>query len=246
MLKKIVFIMGALFALFIVGVMAVYVVLSFALYRDDGPENEVEDFIEGEAFTSEDDLLPRQLYGEFQTDIKKQLLLSSTYDAALRLRFFNWLKDDMYAHWDTTKWDYNGVSREPGRGTIACGYFITTLLQDMGFELDRIRLSQAASSVMIRELTVDVKISTNWKDIDAHVKAGPDHTVYILGLNNHVGFILHETDKTYFFHSSAYYSNDGVDLELVDVSDALADATYFMIGNLSDSTKTMNAWQQGE
>ena len=63
----------------------------------------------------------------------------------------------MPLYWVETKWDFNGVSRVSRQGSIACGYFVTTVLEDIGFKLNRIKLSQQASSVMIFNLCANVK-----------------------------------------------------------------------------------------
>ncbi len=39
---------------------------------------------------------------------------------------FTYLDKDMPAYWDDTTWDFYGMSRIPGEGEIACGYFVTT------------------------------------------------------------------------------------------------------------------------
>ena len=54
--------------------------------------------------------------------------------------------DAHFEHWKGTPWDFNGTTRIPGQGTIACGYFVTTALQDAGFDLPRYRCGQMAES----------------------------------------------------------------------------------------------------
>ena len=39
--------------------------------------------------------------------------------------------------WMGTPWDFYGTTQQPGRGKIACGYFVTTVLRDAGVRLRR-------------------------------------------------------------------------------------------------------------
>lgn len=54
--------------------------------------------------------------------------------------------------WYGTSWDFNGTSQIPGEGTIECGYFVTTVLRDIGLELERVTLAQQASEAIIKSL----------------------------------------------------------------------------------------------
>ena len=66
--------------------------------------------------------------------------------------FFRTLTDSIFHYWYETPWDFNGHTQEPKNGQIACGYFITTSVQDMGFRLQRIRLAQQPASEIIKAL----------------------------------------------------------------------------------------------
>ncbi len=59
----------------------------------------------------------------------------------------------IHEDWMGTPWTFSGTSQTPKQGSIACGYFVTTTLQQAGIELDRIRLAQAASEKMILAIT---------------------------------------------------------------------------------------------
>jgi hypothetical protein len=51
--------------------------------------------------------------------------------------------------WIGTAWSFSGTSQTPQQGSIACGYFVTTVLQDGGVRLARVKLAQCASEQMI-------------------------------------------------------------------------------------------------
>lgn len=165
-----------------------------------------------------------------------------TDNAAARQALFQWIDQDMYVYWDRTTWDFNGVSRTPGYGEIACGYFVTTLLKDLGFGIDRVRLAQDVSATMIKELTGDIKITRTVEGMIEYVESQPSGSVFIVGLDFHTGFVTSGPDGIYFIHSN-YIAREGVVRELAATSEALHDSGYFMIGNLSTRADTIEAWR---
>src|SRR5262245_48861455 len=40
--------------------------------------------------------------------------------------------NDLFPFWYGTDWDFSGVTETPNQGKIACGYFVSTLLRDVG------------------------------------------------------------------------------------------------------------------
>jgi len=154
---------------------------------------------------------------------------------------FTYLDKDMVNYWDETTWDFNGTSRTPGEGEIACGYFVTTLLKDLGFKIDRIRLAQEPSGVMIEELTVDIKKSNSLHQTLEGIRKGPKNAIYIIGLDFHTGFISHSDAGTFFIHSD-YNERRGVVREHAASSLALSQSGFFMIGNLTDSEAFLERW----
>jgi hypothetical protein len=49
------------------------------------------------------------------------------------------------------------TSETPGRGEIACGYFVSTVLRDAGFGVERVRLAQQASERIVRTLSAPTR-----------------------------------------------------------------------------------------
>ena len=62
------------------------------------------------------------------------------------------LTDSIFPFWIGTKWGFYGTTQVPGKGKIACGYFVSTTLEHAGFDIERIKLAQQASSVIISTL----------------------------------------------------------------------------------------------
>jgi hypothetical protein len=59
---------------------------------------------------------------------------------------FNAIRDDLLPQWSGTPWDFNGTTEIPGEGKIACGYFVTTILRDAGFKVQRAKMVNFGSS----------------------------------------------------------------------------------------------------
>ena len=180
-------------------------------------------------------------YRDFLYDVSRQRRAFTDNDAA-KDSLFQWIDQDMYAYWDDTAWDFYGVSRTPGQGDIACGYFVTTLLKDLGFKIDRVRLAQDVSATMIKELTGDIKITRTVDGMIDYVKTQPSGSVFVVGLDFHTGFVTSGPDGIYFIHSN-YIAREGVVREFAATSEALHDSGYFMIGNLSTRADTIEAWR---
>ena len=59
-----------------------------------------------------------------------------------RKQLTEYLYQDIFNHWYTTKWSFEGHTETPKQGTVACGYFVSTTLRDVGFNLNRYKLAQ--------------------------------------------------------------------------------------------------------
>lgn len=139
-------------------------------------------------------------------------------------KLFSLLVSELIPCWIGTKWDFNGTTETPGQGSIACGYFVTTVLRDAGFQLNRYKYAQMASESMILKLTSKVKRFSNADQatVENYIRQTPSG-IFIAGLDNHTGFIVKSKDSIRFIHSVAYEDADGV------VSQEISEATIFNI-----------------
>jgi len=154
---------------------------------------------------------------------------------------FDAMNHGIAGYWTGTAWDFNGVTRKPREGTIACGYFITHVLSDLGFQIQRVKLAQQASSVMINTLTKDVVRLGSMKALKEYLDMQKKHLVFIIGLDFHTGFILKADDGCYFLHSN-YIAREGVLKEKIAGSAALNSSKSFMIGSLSANKSLLAQW----
>jgi hypothetical protein len=158
------------------------------------------------------------------------------------------LTDSLFQFWYDTPWDFNGVTEVPGEGNIACGYFVTTTLQQAGYTIDRVYLAQQAASVIINTLCnpSEVKIFTNGKrdGLKKYLLARPN-SLYILGLDSHVGFVQKKDTMIYMIHSSGF-SPWKVVCESYENCAAIQHSQFFMIGDLLNNQESVLKWLKKE
>lgn len=148
---------------------------------------------------------------------------------------FSKITSDFFNAWENTPWDFNGQSRVPKEGKIACGYFVTGVLFDAGLNIPRVRWAQLPSETFIRKLSNDVKRFQNTpiEEIKEYINKKGDG-LYLVGLDMHVGYIYKKGDKIKFVHSSYYHPTVGVMSEDLETVNPLNDSKYKVIGKLLD------------
>lgn len=150
--------------------------------------------------------IPYDAFLEFVHSKRKQLITTKQAKKYL----FEIMNEEIPYYWCGTTWDFNGTTQIPKSGAIACGYFVTTVLKQIGFNLNRVKLAQQASSVMIKSLCKNIQKANGFEVFKEKVKSLPDSTISIVGLDFHVGFILKGKDgNSYFLHSNYINSRVG-------------------------------------
>lgn len=147
--------------------------------------------------------------------------------------FLRNITQEVFTYWYKTQWDFNGITQVPGEGKIACGYFVTTVIRDVGFDIPRATWGQLASETMIKKINPSVKRFSN-KPIQVvidYFKNRPDG-IYVVGLDTHVGFVCKEGKKIKFIHSNYYKPEIGVMEENLKGDNPINDASYRVIGQL--------------
>lgn len=151
---------------------------------------------------------------------------------------------DFFKYWQNTPWDFNGITTDPQEGSIACGFFVTTVLRDVGIQLNRHGLAVCPSLQMMKTLTSSKEIRNlsrfNYSQFcDWLEKYGK--SVFIVGLDYHTGFIVNDGDEVWFIHSN-YINKVGVVKEKVTQSQALQVSKTRYVVCLSDSKKFLENW----
>jgi hypothetical protein len=179
---------------------------------------------------------------DFKKDASDETLRSA------RKFLYRTLTDTLFQYWYDTDWDYYGTSEKPRQGNIACGYFVTTTLRHAGFKIDRVRLAQQAASVIINTIcnpnSVKIFTNGNLSGFSKHVRS-LDDGLYIIGLDNHVGFIQKKDTSSFLIHSSGWPERK-VKCEPALTSTPIVRNNFFMIGNVLSNKELVKKWIRGE
>ncbi len=190
-----------------------------------------------------------ELIGDQQKKFRVALVQGGNPDSlcfAAANYLHNILSNNLFMYWKGTPWEFYGTSVEPGKGAIACGYFVTTLLQHAGVKLNRIALAQTYSEQMIKALVQKKGIKTyspfDLKKMVEELKKKGD-AMYIVGLDFHTGFISVEKGEVYFIHSN-YIGAAGVMKEIALESAALQRNKYTVLGCFTSDRDFLLAWMR--
>jgi hypothetical protein len=155
------------------------------------------------------------------------------------------ITDSLFSYWYGTPWSFNGTTRVPRQGTIACGYFVTTILSDAGFKIPRVKWAQSASEPVVVKIASNIKRFRNQpvsKVIEYLNNQGDG--LYIIGLDYHIGFVSKFGNKHRFIHSGFYHPEIGVMAEPLEGHNPLNDSSYRVIGKLLGPEMVKN-WING-
>jgi hypothetical protein len=158
------------------------------------------------------------------------------------------LDSTIFPAWEGAPWAFYGTTWEPRRGSIACGYFVTTSLHDAGLRLQRTVLAKQTSETIIKNLTSEAHITRYHgvapADFVQKVRAlGPG--LYVLGLDFHVAFLrVRQGGAVQMVHSS-YVGPGTVVREAAESSAALA-SKYRVLGKVSADDVFVRRWLLGE
>lgn len=155
---------------------------------------------------------------------------------------------ELMPHWYGTPWDFNGTTETPGEGQIACGYFVSTILRDAGFSVERYKLAQQASQNIIRSLTDGDHMVSFHGGKFANFVSGMSELgdgIYIIGLDRHVGFIVQFGGESFFVHSDGG-ANQCVVKEPIADAVVLRRSRYRIVGKVSADDALIGRWLSGE
>lgn len=200
-----------------------------------------------------------QDYEKLKTNIQKlHLDLNQKYQKAdstqkdslittTKAILFDKLTKEIISSWYGTKWDYNGTTETPKEGAIACGYFVTTTLRDLGFDLNRYKYAQMASESMILKFTSQVKRFSEVEDdvLLNYFEKFPSG-IFIVGLDSHTGYIVKDKSGILFIHAVKYEDLDGVVKQDLKEEDNLALlSSYKVVGEIL-TDEMVRKWLEGE
>lgn len=167
---------------------------------------------------------------------------TQTLDEARKL-LTEYLHNDIFNHWYATKWSFEGHTETPKQGTIACGYFVSTTLRDVGFNLNRYKLAQKSpedeAKVIACGTSIEKLQNVSKQELKKYFLKQKDG-IYFIGLDFHVGYIYKSNQEVYFIHSN-YIDNKGVMKETIENSKAIVSSKYF-ITSITHNDNLIKKW----
>ena len=172
----------------------------------------------------------------------KNNLRAAQSDSVMSSVLFNSMIDSIFPAWMGTNWDFNGTSNVPKQGEIACGYFVSTTLKHVGFNLNRYKLAQQAASVVIDVLCGNNKAYSSDKfALINKLKGKKGNRLYVVGLDYHVGFLAVENNEVYFIHSD--YFKDKVVKEFALKSQGFSATNAYVYGEITNNSSLLKKWK---
>jgi len=213
-----------------------------ALPREETPEPDPERYQEliGELSERRIELATRYAQARTASEISETVTASQ--------RTLETFLPEMMRCWLGTPWDFNGTCQSPGSGKIACGYFVSTILRDAGFRVQRVRLAQQPSQRIIRTFMprkkMHIRAGLNYQQFLSEVTSrGPG--IRIVGLDRHVAFlVISESHEVNFIHSSGAAPYCVVD-EDSENAGSLQRSNYRVTGNLTRNPEIIHGWLTG-
>ncbi len=151
---------------------------------------------------------------------------------------------EIFPAWYGTPWDFYGTTNTPQKGKIACGYFVTTTLVHAGFNIPRYKWAQLSAENIIKKFTSSkeiLRMSNITIDSVKTIIQRKGISLYIVGLDCHVGFIYNSGKEIFFIHSNYYKPEIGAMSESIYTENPLKHSGYRVIGKLFDK-KMIEAW----
>lgn len=160
------------------------------------------------------------------------------------------LLDEIIPYWYGTEWDFDGHTDTPKTGKVACGYFVSTTLQQVGVNLNRYELAQQtpeneAKSLAGGEKLIEISGANNSENL-ANIKKSIAEGICFVGLgSSHVGFLVKRKGELFFAHSS-YLSPGTVTIELAAKSPVFCAYDKYYIVELSNGSAFIKKWLNNE
>lgn len=176
-----------------------------------------------------------------QTSLEKKEFSTDT----LSYIFKTLLLNRIIPYWENTTWSFEGHTSEPTIGEIACGYFVSTTLEDVGLSINRYKLAQQspineAKSLALKSDVIEINEGSKEKNIvqiDKVLREG----IYFIGFDqSHVGYILKEKGNLYLIHSN--YITGKVEIEQIENSEVFASYSKYYIVEISTNKIFIESW----
>jgi hypothetical protein len=165
---------------------------------------------------------------------------------SIKSEFTTHLVDRIIPHWYGTPWSFGGHTAVPNQGKIACGYFISTTLRDMGIKLNRYKLAQKSPIDEAQVISCGSEIYSVVEDSPEKAFAEIDRLtregLHFIGFDEgHVGYLLKREGELLLIHSN-YLSPNSVCIEPLKESRVFKSFSKFHLVNISNNNRLIQHW----
>ncbi len=179
---------------------------------------------------------------------KRNLLARKQFDSLSQF-FETALLHRIIPQWEGTVWSFEGHTSIPKKGEIACGYFISTTLKHIGFNINRYQLAQQSPINEAKTLALDNKVIEVFDDepdkIIQKIKEVLPEGIHFIGFDQgHVGYILKKKGELYLIHSN--YLDGKVGIEPIQKSTVFTSFFKFYLVELSTNKQLLEKWIKKE
>jgi|GEM_PF-1479191 len=186
---------------------------------------------------------------QLRTKLKQDLGLEKITMDGVKTSFTDHLVNRIIPHWYGTKWSFGGHTSIPKTGEIACGYFVSTTLRDMGINVNRYRLAQKSPIDEARMISCGSEITTiNAADTASAIQQLDQHTregLYFIGFDEgHVGFLLKKEGELFLVHSN-YLAPVAVCMQPIETSNVFKKFSVFHVVDISHNDLLIQKWLDG-
>lgn len=162
-------------------------------------------------------------------------------------KILSYLTNNIFPAWYGTKWSFNGNSIIPGKDSIACGFYVIQTLNDAGFNVPR-KMALQPSENIIKNLVDHSRIKkfsnrAPMNKIREWIQS-QGHGLFLVGLDQHVGFIIYTNKTVTFCHSNYYDPPLAVENKEIISRSPLTDSKYRVMAKLLDE-EMIEKWIKG-
>lgn len=170
----------------------------------------------------------------------------ATAHAAARQALLTALDQELFPAWEGTPWDFYGTTETPGEGTIACGYYVTTVLRDAGFRIERTHLAQQASEWIVKTLAGERDIQrfrrADLAELIRAVRKKHGEGLFVVGMDLHVGLLRLTESQALLCHAAVLEPRHAVCEDAVSSPGMVSN--YHVVGPVLNSAR-LDDWLSG-
>ena len=181
---------------------------------------------------------------------KSHIHLDRITEDSLSNLFTTLLIDKIIPRWLGTPWSFEGHTSIPRYGEIACGYFVSTTLKDVGFNLDRYKFAQQlpiheGKTLALGRSLLEINSNSTNERI-AILRDTLKEGIYFIGFDqSHVGYIQKKNSNLFVIHSN-YIGAEGVVIESIEDSQVFSYYNHIYIADISRNAALMKKWVKNE